>query len=111
MLALVARNHQFYIQEGSPMTMNLPHALTVTEAQIRDATQKAAEQPPPAPVGGARPPVVPTITDNGTCYTPGAPGTPDVVIPGTAGVNGSPGTPPIVIPGTPSTPPTPHPCP
>lgn len=110
-LTLRARNHQFYIQEGSPMTMNLPQALTVTEAQIRDANQKAAAELPPVPVTRSRPPAFPTPTGSGTCSTPGSPGTPDVVIAGTPGVNGSPGTPPTVIPGTPATPPTPHPCP
>ena len=109
-LVLLARNHQFYIQEGSPMTMDLPQALTVTEAQIRDANQKAAAEPPPVPVTRSRPPLFPSTTGNGTCSTPGSPGTPDVVIPGTPGVNGSPGTPPTVIPGTPPTPPTVHPC-
>ena len=110
-LVLLARNHQFYIQEGSPMTMNLPQALQLTEAQIRDANQKAAVEPAPVPVTRSRPPVVPTTTNNGTCYTPGTPGTPDVVIPGTPAVGGSPGTPATVIPGTPPTPPTPYPCP
>ena len=110
-LALLARNHEFYIQEGSPMTMNLPQALKLTEAQIRDANQKAAEQPPPLPVTRSRPLAVATTTGNDTCYTPGTPGTPDVVIPGTPGFGGAPGTPPTVIPGTPPTPPTPYPCP
>src|SRR5215469_1324934 len=110
-LALLARNHEFYIQEGSPMTMNLPQALKLTEAQIRDANQKAAAEPAPVPVTRSRPPVAPTTTDNGTCYTPGTPGTPDVVVPGTPAVGGSPGTPATVIPGTPPTPPTPYPCP
>jgi len=110
-LALLARNHQFYIEEGSPMTMNLPEALTLTEAQIQAANQKAEEQPAPAPVTRSRPPLIPTATGNGTCYTPGTPGTPEVVIPGTPAVGGSPGTPPTVIPGTPATPRTPYPCP
>lgn len=110
-LALFEHNHQFYIAEGSPMTMNLPQALALTEAQIRDANQKAADQPAPVPVTRSHPPRLPTTTGNGTCYTPGTPGTPDVVIPGTPGMGGSPGTPPTVIPGTPATPPTPHPCP
>lgn len=110
-LALVARNHQFYLQEGAPMTMNLPQALRLSEAEIRDANQKAAAQPPPVPVTPAGPPLVPTTTGNGTCFTPGTPGTPDVVLPGTAGGGGSPGTPPTVISGTPATPPTPYPCP
>jgi hypothetical protein len=110
-LALLARNHQFYIQEGSPMTMNLPQALQLTAAQIRDANQKAAVEPAPVPVNRSRPPVVPTTTNAGTCYNPGTPGTPEVVIPGTPAVGGSPGTPATVIPGTPPTPPTPYPCP
>ena len=110
-LALVARNHQFYLQEGAPMTMNLPQPLLLTEVQIREANQKAAEQPPPVPVTVSRPPLVSTPTGNGTCYTPGTPGTPDVVIPGTPGVGSAPGTPPTVIPGTPATPATPYPCP
>ena len=109
--AVLARNHQFYLQEGSPMTMSLPQALQLSESQIRDANQKAAAEPAPVPVTRSRPPVVSTTTGNGTCYTPGTPGTPDVVIPGTPAVGGSPGTPGTVIPGTPATPPTPYPCP
>lgn len=110
-LTLLERNHQFYIEEGSPMTMHLPEALELSEAQIQAANQKAAEHPAPVPVTRSRPPVVPASTGNGICYTPGTPGTPEVVIPGTPGIGGSPGTPPTVIPGTPPTPPTPYSCP
>jgi hypothetical protein len=48
-VAVAARNHEFYIQEGSPMTMNLPQSLKLTGAQIRDANQKVAGQPAPVP--------------------------------------------------------------
>jgi hypothetical protein len=43
--ALMARSHGFYIQEGSPLTMTLPHPVTLAQAQIDDAVQKAATQP------------------------------------------------------------------
>jgi hypothetical protein len=111
-LVLMARNRQFYIQEGSAMTLALPQAVTLPRAQVDEANQKAAAQPPPIPVTRAHPPVVgPSTSDNGTCYMPGSPGTPGTHIPGTPGVNGAPGTPDIDIPGTPPTPPTPYPCP
>jgi hypothetical protein len=88
--ALIARNHQFYIEEGSPMTMSLPQPVTLTKAQIDEANQKAAEQPALIPATRSRPPRVPGATDNGTCYTPGAPGRPDIVVPGSTGVNDLP---------------------
>ena len=49
--------------------------------------------------------------NNGTCYTPGAPGTPPTVIPGTPSIGDSPGTPNVMIAGTPAIPGTPYPCP
>jgi hypothetical protein len=110
-LALIAHNRQFYIQEGSPMTMSLPQPLTLAREQIDDANHKAAEQPAQIPATRSRPLAVGQTTGSGTCYTPGTPGTPDVVIPGTPAIGNSPGTPPTVIPGTPPTPPMPHPCP
>ncbi len=107
---LIARNHQFYIQEGSPMSMTLPRAITLTRAQVDEANEKAAAHP--APLTRSRPPViVSNTTNNDICYFPGSPGTPGTHIPGTPGANGSPGTPDIDIPGTPPTPPSPYPCP
>jgi hypothetical protein len=47
--ALMARSHGFYIQEGSPLTMTLPHPVTLAQAQIDDAVQKAATQPTSVP--------------------------------------------------------------
>ncbi|HEX6803864.1 MAG TPA: hypothetical protein VF133_09315 [Terriglobales bacterium] len=108
---LMARNRQFYIQEGSPMVMALPQPITLARAQIDDANQKAANQPPPPTARRTLPVALSTGTDHGTCYMPGTPGTPDVVIPGTPPVGNSPGTPPTVIPGIPPAPPTPYPCP
>jgi len=109
---LIARDRHFYIEEGSPMSMNLPAAITVTQAQVDAANQKASSEPPPVAVRRPAPPsIVPATTDHGTCYTPGTPGTPGTHIPGTPGVNGAPGTPGIDLPGTPPTPPTPYPCP
>ena len=93
------------------MSMRLSEPLTLSQAEITDATQKAATQPL-IPVIQPRPPsVIPSSADHGVCYTPGSPGTPDVVIPGTPAIGDSPGTPSTVIPGTPPTPPTPYPCP
>lgn len=112
-LAFAAHNRQFYIEEGSPLAMNLPQAITLSQAQVDEANQKAATQPAP-PVRTARshhPIVGPSTTDDGTCYIPGSPGTPATHIPGTPGIDDSPGTPDIDIPGTPPTPPTPYPCP
>jgi hypothetical protein len=109
---LIARNHQFYVLEGTPLTMALPNTIALPRAQVDDANKKAAAQPAPVPVARPRPPsVVPSTTPSGTCYIPGSPGTPGTHIPGTPGVNGAPGTPGIDIPGTPPTPPIPYPCP
>jgi hypothetical protein len=111
-LILAARNRQFYIEEGSPLALSLPQAVTLTQSQVDAANQKAAAQPPPIPVTRPRRPVFSSnSTDDGTCYTPGSPGTPGTHIPGTPGTDGSPGTPDIDIPGTPATPPMPYPCP
>jgi hypothetical protein len=85
--------------------------LTLAQAQITDATQKAADQPMIPVVQPRRPSVIPSSTDHGVCYTPGSPETPDVVIPGTPAIGDSPGTPSTVIPGTPPTPPRPYRCP
>jgi hypothetical protein len=60
--ALLARSHGFYIQEGSPLNMTLPHPVTLTHAQI-DAAQ-SAPAPPPVPI--VRPSTPP--------YSPGANG-------------------------------------
>jgi hypothetical protein len=110
---LMAHSRGFYVDAGAPMSMTLAQPLTLTQAQVDDAVQKAATQPAPAIVAPKRPapPDVQTSTDHGTCYTPGSPGTPDIVIPGTPPIGDSPGTPPTVIPGIPATPPTPYPCP
>ncbi|HEX7894880.1 MAG TPA: hypothetical protein VF447_11865, partial [Terriglobales bacterium] len=105
---LMGRSKEFYLEEGSPLHMALPSAVSVTRAQISDALHSAA------PLTLVRHVPVPTNsnpTDNGTCYTPGTPGTPDTVIPGTPATADSPGTPSITIPGIPPTPPTPYPCP
>ncbi len=111
-LILAARNRQFYIEEGSPLAMSLPQAITLTQSQVDAANQKAATQPPPPAVRRPQPSViVSNTTDHDTCYTPGSPGTPGTHIPGTPGVNGSPGTPDVDIPGTPPTAAMPYPCP
>ena len=109
-LILAGRSHQFYIQEGAPMSMNLPQGITLTQSQVDKANEKASTQPPPVPVRRPYPSLV-SNSDNGTCYFPGNPGTPGTHIPGMPGVNGSPGTPDIDIPGTPASAPIPYPCP
>jgi len=109
-LALIARSHQFYIEEGSPMSMTLPQAITLPRAQVNDADAKAATLPVPVRPNRTRSAIVPSTT-TGTCYFPGSPGTPGTHIPGTPGMNGAPGTPDIDIPGSPPSPPIPYPCP
>jgi len=108
--ALFFHTHNFFLDVGTPVDMTLQRPLALDQdqvaASIRDAEQHPVSEQPVAPR-----PVPPPVTDNGTCYIPGTPGTPGYDIPGTPGVGGSPGTPPIHIPGTPGTPPTPYPCP
>lgn len=51
-LILAERNHQFYIQEGSPAAILLPKAVMLTQSQVSAANQAAATAPPPpAPRG------------------------------------------------------------
>ena len=111
-VVLLARNHGFYMEVGSPLQMTVPEPITLAQDQVADANRAAQVSPPPAPPA---PPVVPVSypaapANHGTCFTPGTPGTPPTVIPGVPGPNGIPG-PPTVIPGTPPTPGTPYPCP
>jgi hypothetical protein len=102
-LVLLARSHGFYIEEGSPLNMSLPQPVTLTQTQVSQMQNAPA---PPAPIAQRRP-----LTDHGTCYTPGTPGTPDIYISGTPPIGDSPGTPGTTIPGTPPGPPIPYPCP
>ncbi len=110
-LILAGHNRQFYIQEGAPMSMNLPQPITLTQAQVDNANEKASTQPPPIPVRRPYPLSLASNSDSGTCYFPGTAGTPGTHILGTRGVDGSPGTPDIDIPGTPPSSPIPYPCP
>jgi hypothetical protein len=111
-LLMLAGSHHFFIDVGSPLEMVLQHPVSLKESESVDAVRRSeqhlmATQPM---VGRPVPPPPPPDTDHGTCYTPGAPGTPPTVIPGMPGPDGVPG-PPTTIPGTPPTPGTPYPCP
>jgi len=109
-LVLLARSHQFYVDVGSPMELTLPQPVTLAVNEVQDAVRQSQTQPPVITPVAKRP--VPQVSSyNGTCYTPGTPGTPPTVIPGTPTTPGSPGTPDIVIPGTPAIPGTPYSCP
>lgn len=112
-LTVLGRSHHFYIDAGAPIEMTLNHPVVLDRKAVDAAVEQSAQQPVaqqpvlPQPV----PPPVPDLpVDHGTCWTPGAPGTPPTVIPGIPGPDGMPG-PPTVIPGTPPTPGTPYPCP
>lgn len=54
-LILIERSHGFYIEEGSPLTMRLPRALTLNRERVNDALQNAPAQPP-VPIVARRPP-------------------------------------------------------
>lgn len=106
--ALMAHSRGFYLEDGSPMHLTLSGPISLTRAQISEASQN----PVPITLVRRAPVLVPVETPStGICYTPGSPGTPDTVIPGTPAVGDVPGTPSITIPGIPATPPIPHPCP
>jgi len=110
-VVLLANSHQFFLDAGAPLDVELQQPLSLQRNQADEARQ--SEQHPVAiqPIAPRPlPPPPPPDTDHGTCYTPGTPGTPPTVIPGTPGPDGIPG-PPTIIPGTPSTPGTPYPCP
>ena len=110
-LLLVGSSHNFFLDVGSPLEMVLPQPLTVERDQVAAATRDAEKRPAREQPVALRPQPPPPDTNNGTCWTPGRPGTPGTDIPGTPAIGGSPGTPAIHIPGTPGTPPTPYPCP
>jgi hypothetical protein len=105
-LALLFHSRQFFVDVGSPMQMTLPQPVTLTMNQVADAVRDAQQHPVAVPMAAPRP-----VPYEGTCYTPGTPGTPPTVIPGTPAIGDSPGTPATVIPGIPATPPTQYPCP
>ena len=111
-LVLIAHSHQFFVDVGSPMEMTLQKPVTVAQNAIDDALREAKDHPAQIQPLAPRPVAVPypTSTNNGTCFTPGSPGTPPTIIPGAPDANGIPG-PPTIIPGTPPTPGTPYPCP
>jgi hypothetical protein len=109
-LFLLGGSHQFFLDVGSPVEMVLGQPLTLQQERVA-AEDTQFEQHPVTPLPIAQRPRPPAVTDPGTCYTPGTPGTPDTDIPGTPAIGDSPGTPPTHIPGIPATPPTPHPCP
>jgi hypothetical protein len=56
-LVLAEHSHQFYIEEGSPMAMRLPQAISLTQAQADDANRAAAKAPPLIPQRRPVPPM------------------------------------------------------
>jgi type IV secretion system protein VirB10 len=110
-LILLARSHHFYMQEGAPLRTSLPLPVTLSASQVPPADDATSQSSPPAIARRPPPARMPASTNSGTCYIPGAPGTPDTYIPGTPAIGDSPGTPGSYIPGIPATPPIPYPCP
>ncbi len=111
--AALLSSRNFFIDVGAPVEMTLQQSVTLQQNEVAKAVQQSekhpvAEQPiAPRPM----PPPPPDMpTDNGTCWTPGTPGTPPQTIPGPPNPDGTPG-PPTTIPGIPATPGTPYPCP
>jgi len=45
-IALMAHNHQFYLEEGSPLTMPLTNPVSLTRAQIAEAEHSATPSAP-----------------------------------------------------------------
>jgi hypothetical protein len=111
-LVVLTGSHNFFMDVGSPVEMELQQPLSLQHDQVADAVRQSEEHPVAQQPIASRPVTPPPAsTDHGTCYTPGTPGTPDTVIPGTPPSGDFPGTPSTVIPGIPATPPTPYPCP
>jgi hypothetical protein len=112
-LTLLTSSRHFYVDAGAPVQMTLQQPVTLPRDEVakamRQSQEHAVEVQPVAP-RPAQFPVATAPVNQGTCYTPGTPGTPPTVIAGTPGPNGIPG-PPTIIPGTPPTPGIPHPCP
>jgi hypothetical protein len=108
-LVLFTHSHQFFVDVGSPMQMTLPQPVTLSQSQVAAAVRDAQAHPAQVPVAAPRP--LPSYANQGTCFTPGTPGTPPTMIPGTPAIGDSPGTPATMIPGTPAIPGTPYPCP
>ncbi len=111
-LTLVAMSNNFFLNVGTPVDMVLQQPLSLPEPQAANAVQESIQQPVAVQPIAKRPspPPQPSVSNHGTCYTPGTPGTPDTVIPGPPGPDGVPG-PSSTIPGIPPTPGTPYPCP
>lgn len=69
-IGLMAHSRQFYIDAGSALSMRLSQSITLTQAQIKDANDKAATQPPPV-VQKHPPPTsaqgAPSSTGPGSC--------------------------------------------
>ena len=111
-IVFLVHGHNFYLDAGAPMETSLQQPLVLKENEVEAAVAQSAEHSlPPQPIAPRPYVYYPPVSDPGTCYTPGSPGTPDTVIPGMPASDTSPGTPPTVIPGIPPTPPIPHPCP
>lgn len=108
-MALLFGSHHFFIDVGAPVEVTLQHPITLQRTEVARAVSESEKNPVPEQAVAPRP-IPPVTGDNGTCWTPGTPGTPPQTIPGPTNPDGTPG-PPTTIPGTPGTPPTPYPCP
>jgi hypothetical protein len=113
-MTLLFSSRHFFLDVGSPVDMVLQQPISLQQRQVEEAVRDSEQHPfaehpiAPRPVP---PPPTSNITDHGTCYTPGTPGTPDTIIPGMPATPDSPGTPNTVVPGIAATSPTPYPCP
>lgn len=107
--SLLFGSHHFFIDVGAPVEMTLQAPISLDRNEVNAAVQQSAEHPVAQQAVLPRP-MPPATIDQGTCMSPGTPGTPPTVIPGAPGPDGIPG-PPTIIPGTPPTPGTPYPCP
>jgi len=110
-LTVLGTSHHYFLDVGSPVEMTLRQPVTLQQDEVAKAVQQSEQHPvAEQPIVGRPVPPPDWSSSRGTCFTPGAPGTPPTVIPGVPGPDGIPG-PPTVIPGTPPTPGTPYPCP
>jgi hypothetical protein len=81
-LVLLSSTHHFFLDAGTPVEIVLQQPVTLDVDQIANAN--LLSEPDPVPVHSVAAlllhPTPPSGTDTGTCFSPGAPGTPNAGI-------------------------------
>jgi hypothetical protein len=83
-MTLLFSSHHFFLDVGAPVDLVLPQSLTLELRPVEGAVRESEQHPVAQSQIALRPMAapMPDNPDQGTCYTPGPPGTPDTIIPG-----------------------------